>query len=85
MHSECFASADEISSLSSQREIEVVPLSEPSLVLGLLLQYMYRRPQPDLKTVNFVTLAALAEAAEKYEVYSAMTVCSIYMRFALLF
>ena len=78
VHSEGFAGADAISSSS---EKEVVPLSENSAVLELLLQYMYRQPQPDLRNVKFAALAALAEAAEKYQVYSATTVCNIFMRF----
>jgi len=49
-------------------------------VLDLLLQYMHRQRQPDLGDVDFQTLAELAEAAEKYEVYSAMTV---YMGYAI--
>jgi len=80
MHSEGFAGADAI---SSSFENEVVPLSENSAVLELLLQYMYRQPQPDLQVVDFQTLAAVAEAAEKYQVYSATTVCNIYMRAAI--
>ena len=78
VHSEGFAGADAISSLATE---EIVPLSEDSAVLDLLLQYMYRQPQPDLRNVRFSTLEALAEAAEKYQVYSATTVCNIFMRF----
>jgi hypothetical protein len=78
VHSEGFAGADAISRSAGK---EVVPLSENSAVLELLLQYMYRQPQPDLKNVEFATLAALAEAAEKYQVYSATTICSVFMWF----
>lgn len=81
LHSEGFASADAISAASYDSEgLETVHLSESSAVLGLLLQYMYRQRQPDLTHVEFRILADLAEAAEKYEVYSAMTVCSMHMR-----
>jgi len=52
-------------------------------VLDLLLQYMHRQRQPDLTDVEFPILADLAEAAEKYEVYSAMTICNVHMRFAI--
>lgn len=62
---------------------ETVDLSERSTTLELLLQFMYRQRQPDLEEVEFSTLASLAEAAEKYEVYSAMQVCKLYMRCAL--
>ncbi|KAJ7770352.1 hypothetical protein B0H14DRAFT_349951 [Mycena olivaceomarginata] len=51
---------------------EIVKLSETSAVLDLLFQYMYRQPQPDLKSVEFPVFAGLAEAAEKYVVYSAL-------------
>lgn len=77
MHSEGFAAAHDISSTSVN---EVVPLSENSAILEILMQYMYRQPQPDLRKVEFHILAGVAEAAEKYQVYAATTVCNIYMR-----
>ena len=77
VHSESFAAANSISATSDSSE--VVHLDESSTVLDLLLQFMYRQRQPDLGEINFQTLAELAEAAEKYEVYSAMTVCSMHM------
>ena len=81
LHSEGFASADAISVASDNADdTEVVHLSESSAVLDLLLQYMYRQRQPDLADVEFPILADLAEAAEKYEVYSAMTICNVHMR-----
>jgi hypothetical protein len=81
-HSEPFAAADAISATSDNSGgAEIVHLSERSTVLDLLLQYMYRQRQPDLEKVDFQILAELAEAAEKYEVYSAMTVCNIHMRY----
>jgi hypothetical protein len=40
---------------------------------------MYPQPQPDLHTLPFPTLAALAEAVEKYMVYAALTVCRMRM------
>jgi len=79
MHSEGFAAANDISSPSAN---EVVPLSEHSSILELLLQYMYRQPQPDMRKVDFHILAGVAEAAEKYQVYAATTVCNIHMRAA---
>ncbi|KAJ7340725.1 hypothetical protein DFH08DRAFT_875103, partial [Mycena albidolilacea] len=58
---------------------EVVQMTERSDVLELLLKYMHLRRQPDLSRHKFDTLAGLAEAAEKYLVYSAMDVCRIRM------
>jgi len=59
---------------------EVVDIPESSAVLELLFQYMYRQPQPDLSLIPFETLAALAEAVEKYRVYPAIEVCKMFMK-----
>jgi hypothetical protein len=59
---------------------ETVLLTEDSRVLELLFQFVYPMHHPSLATTPFETLLALAEAAEKYEVYSAMTVCNIRMQ-----
>ncbi|EDR06543.1 uncharacterized protein LACBIDRAFT_328778 [Laccaria bicolor S238N-H82] len=61
---------------------EVVPLSEDSPTLELLFQYIYPRRQPLLDDIEFALLASLAEAAEKYEVFAAMTVCYLRMSMA---
>ncbi|KZP33083.1 hypothetical protein FIBSPDRAFT_1036239 [Athelia psychrophila] len=82
VHSDIFAAADSIAteSAGNAKADEVVPLSEHSSVLELLLQYMYRQPQPDLKAVEFEKLADLAEAAEKYQVFAAIAICNVFMR-----
>ncbi|KAJ7778595.1 hypothetical protein DFH07DRAFT_1056036 [Mycena maculata] len=59
---------------------EAVPLPEPSATLELLFQYIYPRRHPALDEIVFPDLAALAEAAEKYQVFSAMNICRIRMR-----
>jgi hypothetical protein len=64
---------------------ETVELSEPASVLGPLFQFLYPQPQPDLHTLPFPTLAALAEAAEKYMVYAALTVCRMRMECVMFF
>jgi BTB/POZ domain len=76
-HSEAFAPPPRCS--SSTYRNEVVDLIESSSVLELLLQYMYRQPQPDLTSVCFSDLKGLAEAVEKYQVYSAMEICKMMM------
>ncbi|KAJ7928735.1 hypothetical protein B0H13DRAFT_2181996 [Mycena leptocephala] len=58
---------------------EVVDLTEPAATLDLLFQYMYPQRQPDLNEVELPLLANLAEAAEKYQVYSAMDIAKIFM------
>ena len=83
MHFESFAAANSISATSDNSE--VVHLDKSSTVLDLLLQFMYHQCQPDLGEINFQMLAELAEAAEKYEVYSAMTVCSMHMGYVQMF
>jgi hypothetical protein len=72
--SEVFGDAQGIS-LSCPVEGEIVDLPETSDVLDLLLQFMSRQPQPDLTSLDFPLLAALAEAAEKYLLYAALTLC----------
>ena len=62
---------------------EIVPLTETSETLELLFQYMYRQPQPDITDLPFEQLSMLAEAAEKYRVFSAMEICRVLMKFVL--
>jgi BTB/POZ domain len=79
LHSDIFADGGIVSGPETT-STEVVQLSETSTVLDLLLQFMYRQPQPNLGEVDFETLDGVAEAAEKYKVHAAITVCSFYMR-----
>ena len=62
-------------------EGEIVPLTENGDTLHLLFQYMYPQRQRDLSEIDFKQLAELAEAAEKYQVFVAMTVCNVYMTY----
>ncbi|KAF8208151.1 hypothetical protein K438DRAFT_1813502 [Mycena galopus ATCC 62051] len=71
VHSDIFADAEHITGTRNVGD-ESVKLSESAAVLDLLFQYMYRQPQPDLRIVDFPVAAALAEAAGKYMVYSAV-------------
>ncbi|KAF8054870.1 hypothetical protein FPV67DRAFT_973099 [Lyophyllum atratum] len=59
---------------------EIVPLTEDAATLELLFQYTYPQRHPHLGDVTFDTLARLAEAAEKYEVFAAMNICSLRMK-----
>ncbi|KAL1706450.1 hypothetical protein EV121DRAFT_201135, partial [Schizophyllum commune] len=59
---------------------EAVDLTEDGQTLELLFQFIYPWRQPTLEGVPFERLDALAEAAEKYEVFSAMGICRIRMR-----
>jgi len=60
---------------------EPVPLSEPAVVLEMLFQFVYPGRHPDVETIESLELfAELAEAAEKYDVYPAISVCKLRMR-----
>ncbi|KAJ7288937.1 hypothetical protein C8J57DRAFT_1116411 [Mycena rebaudengoi] len=69
VHSEVFADAEKA---TLPVKDDIVQLSESSDVLDLLFQYMYRQPQPDLRALDFRLVSGLAEAVEKYIVYSAL-------------
>ncbi|KAF8650286.1 hypothetical protein AX16_005314 [Volvariella volvacea WC 439] len=59
---------------------EVVDLTESASTLEMLFQFLYARQQPDWEGLPFSELYDLAEAAEKYQVYTAMRVCNILMK-----
>ncbi|KAE9409763.1 hypothetical protein BT96DRAFT_534698 [Gymnopus androsaceus JB14] len=61
-------------------DTEPVPLTESSEVLEILFQFVYPRRHPGLDEMDFSLFIALAEAAEKYEVYFAMNMCQSRMR-----
>lgn len=60
---------------------EIVQLTEQSSTLEILFQYVYPLRQPDISSVSFDTLALVAEAAEKYQVFSAIYICKIMMQY----
>ncbi|KAF5371646.1 hypothetical protein D9758_003579 [Tetrapyrgos nigripes] len=64
-----FPSAD---SVKSTRTLEIVPLTETAATLEILFQFVYPQRHPSLDDMNWPTFSALAEAAEKYEVFNAM-------------
>lgn len=55
-------------------------LLEDSYTLELLFRFVNSEEDIDLDRPSFSTVAALAEAAQKYQVYSATTVCRQYMK-----
>ena len=59
---------------------EIVHLSESANTLEVLFQFCYPTPYPYLGGMEFDVLALLAEAAEKYQIFSAMNICKIYMK-----
>ncbi|TFK37166.1 hypothetical protein BDQ12DRAFT_653060 [Crucibulum laeve] len=58
---------------------EVVKLTENVRTLNFLFQFIYPKRHPALDSEKFDVLAPLAEAAEKYEVFSAINICHIRM------
>jgi hypothetical protein len=59
----------------SNEKQEMMVFDEPSNVLEILFQFIYPRRHPSLEDTDFETLAAVAEAVEKYQVFSAMNLC----------
>jgi len=60
---------------------EDVPMPDLNAeALSLFLRYVHHHRQPDLSRVSFSCLSQLAEAVEKYDVYSATEVCKVQMR-----
>ena len=68
-------------------EAEPVVLQEPSYVLEILFQFIEPPPesrdyrQPDVDDLSRDLFFMVAEAAEKYVVYSAINVCICSMRY----
>ena len=69
---------------SQTKSNEVVQLPEKSVILDLLFQFCYPERHPELKGLAFDVLAELAEAAEKYKVFSAISICKIFMKYVML-
>lgn len=80
-HSAAFAGAEAFPHLAE----DVVDLTETSDVLDILLQFMSCQKQPSIASLDFTTLRSLAEATEKYQVFSAMTAVDMSMKYVHLF
>jgi hypothetical protein len=63
---------------------EIVPLTEDSSTFNVLFQFIYLQRPPDLQPIPTKPFTSLAEAAEKYQVFYAMSICIIHMRYDLL-
>lgn len=72
--SEAFPPADSVSK-PTDGQPEIVDLTEDAETLKTLLQCMHKAQYPDIPTLDGEKLFALAHAAEKYRVHSAMAVC----------
>ncbi|KAF5344947.1 hypothetical protein D9756_011499 [Leucocoprinus leucothites] len=58
----------------------VIGLPETAAVLHILFQFINPGNPPDLRGLPFDSLARLTKAAEKYQVFNAMSICSERMR-----
>ncbi|KAL1699477.1 hypothetical protein EV121DRAFT_265061 [Schizophyllum commune] len=58
---------------------ETIPLSEDAVTLELLFRIIYREERVRLDSLPFENIAALSEAAEKYDAYAAIMLCRIAM------
>ncbi|PFH48563.1 hypothetical protein AMATHDRAFT_87035 [Amanita thiersii Skay4041] len=57
------------------KDHNIAELSERSVLIELMLGYVHATPPSQLEGISFDVLMDLAEAAEKYSVYSAMESC----------
>lgn len=64
-------------------KVHEVHLPENDEVVTLMLKFMHKQRQPDLWKLEFRVLKGLAEAAEKYFIYSAIDICHFFMRYVL--
>ena len=62
---------------NGSKKKETMNLDEASDVLEILFQFVYPRRHPTLEDTEFETLLAVAEAVEKYQVFSAMNLCAV--------
>lgn len=62
------------------RPRSVVDLPESSTILRTLFTFIGPRRHPDLRDQTFDSIAGLTKVAEKYQVFSAMNICSERMR-----
>ncbi|KAF5344953.1 hypothetical protein D9756_011500 [Leucocoprinus leucothites] len=58
----------------------VISLTETSFVLNILFQFINPGVSPTLRDLSFESLARVTKAAEKYQVFNAMSICSERMR-----
>ncbi len=59
---------------------EAVRMAESADVVLMLLQFMHRQRWPRSDSIPFGLLHRLAEAAEKYCIFSLMEVCRVQMQ-----
>jgi hypothetical protein len=59
---------------------EIIQLPETAQIIKLLFQFCYPNKHPDIEALECNVLTHLTEAAKKYQVVSAMSICQVCMR-----
>ncbi|KAF5343290.1 hypothetical protein D9758_016492 [Tetrapyrgos nigripes] len=75
-----FPAGDNLITTSVTDKSQFVPLTETASTLDLLFQFTSPETPPDIGDVDFEDVLALAEAAEKYIVHSAIRICVMRLR-----
>ena len=68
----------------SDKEGNEVFLPEKGYILDLLFRFVYPHHYPELVSLKIDILSQLADAAEKYEVYGAISLCKATMQYVVL-
>ncbi|KAJ3713973.1 hypothetical protein DFJ43DRAFT_889401 [Lentinula guzmanii] len=66
--------------LQSKVDNDFLTLTEPADVLEILFEFLYPDYETDLERLEFTALLSVAEAAEKYGVFYAMSHCTFCLR-----
>lgn len=74
------ASATGFPSPETPCHINIINLPETAATLELLFRFIYPLELPDLDEEKFEALYMLAEAAEKYRVYTAIALCKTILK-----
>jgi len=61
-------------------ELDVANLTEPSEVLAIIFDFMYPRRQDDIEKMDYDIVAQVAEAVEKYQIFSAIQTCVLRLK-----
>lgn len=65
---------------AQDNEKELIVLSEDAATLEILFRFVYPREHPELDDIKFDLLLKVAEAAQKYLVFSALNICYVRLR-----
>ncbi|KAF8728412.1 hypothetical protein AX14_006687 [Amanita brunnescens Koide BX004] len=75
---QCCAAAFPPAEFESDKD-DIIHLPETSRPLDLLFGFMYPEPTPDTSKLSVEDLLELAEAADKYQAFSVITICKLRM------